>query len=217
MSRAKEAVSAWTRSSPGPPTSAQLVRWWWPHHGLQRRGDQPRARRVRRRDLLDMIAAGDVDLVIGTHALIQEESISTGLGVAGRRAASLWRPSAGRPQGEGGGRRRPRPSHHDHPHPADTGDDPYGDLASPRCHAPGRAVVTTVLVGKGLADWVGAQQLIREQAAEGHQYRGVSACRGQPQGGGRRPPPSTSGCNGCSLAAGGVDPRADAVASRRNR
>ena len=69
-------------------------------------------------DLLDMIAAGDVDLVIGTHALIQEGvHFHRARCCRGRRAASLRRPSAGRPQGEGG-RRRPRPSHHDrHPHP----------------------------------------------------------------------------------------------------
>jgi ATP-dependent DNA helicase RecG len=127
---------------------------------------------VRRRDLLDMIAAGDVDLVIGTHALIQEGVHFHRLGVAvvdeQHRFGVHQRVDLKEKAGDVDPDLLIMTAT---PIPRTLAMTLYGDLDVTLLDAmpPGRVVVTTVLVGKGLADWARVQQLIREHVAEGHQ------------------------------------------------
>jgi ATP-dependent DNA helicase RecG len=127
---------------------------------------------VRRQDLLDMIATGQVDLVIGTHALIQEGVHFHRLGVAvvdeQHRFGVHQRVNLKEKAGDVDPDLLIMTAT---PIPRTLAMTLYGDLDVTLLDAmpPGRAVVSTVHLGKGPVDWAGVERLIRQQAAEGRQ------------------------------------------------
>jgi ATP-dependent DNA helicase RecG len=127
---------------------------------------------VRRQDLLDMISAGQVDLVIGTHALIQEGVHFHRLGVAvvdeQHRFGVHQRVNLKEKAGDVDPDLLIMTAT---PIPRTLAMTLYGDLDVTLLDAmpPGRAVVSTVHLGKGPVDWAGVERLIRQQAAEGRQ------------------------------------------------
>ena len=127
---------------------------------------------VRRQELLDMIATGEVDLVIGTHALIQEGVHFHRLGVAvvdeQHRFGVHQRVDLKEKAGDVDPDLLIMTAT---PIPRTLAMTLYGDLDVTLLDAmpPGRALVTTIHLGKGPTDWARVEQLIREQVTEGRQ------------------------------------------------
>ena len=103
--------------------------------------------------LLEQIAAGEIDLVVGTQAIIQEDVQFARLGPGGdRRAAQVRRAPAGGV--EASRARSALPGDDGHAHPADRGDDALrrpGRLDRSRESPPGRQTVHTYLATRGAA------------------------------------------------------------------
>ena len=69
-----------------------------------------------RKTAYEKIASGEADIVIGTHALIQESVEYTDLGLVGHgRTAQIRRPAEGEPCGQRESRARPRHERHADP------------------------------------------------------------------------------------------------------
>ncbi|MEX2280460.1 MAG: ATP-dependent DNA helicase RecG [Acidimicrobiia bacterium] len=125
---------------------------------------------VNRRDLLDAIAAGKVDIVVGTHALIQEGVTFQRLGVAvvdeQHRFGAMQRQDL---KAKGAG---PEPDlliMTATPIPRTLSMTLYGDLAVSAIEElpPGRSPVRTVWLTREQED--GAWQIVRSEVAKGHQ------------------------------------------------
>ncbi|MEX2655756.1 MAG: ATP-dependent DNA helicase RecG [Acidimicrobiia bacterium] len=125
---------------------------------------------INRRDLLDAIAAGNVDIVVGTHALIQEGVTFRRLGVAvvdeQHRFGAMQRQDL---KAKGAG---PEPDlliMTATPIPRTLSMTLYGDLAVSTIEElpPGRSPVRTVWLTREQED--GAWQIVRSEVAKGHQ------------------------------------------------
>ena len=126
----------------------------------------------RRADLLGKLATGELSLIVGTHALIEDDGPVRAAGGRGRRrAAPLRRPPARRARRQGQRRNEPARAAHDRDaDPADAGAEP---LRRPRLHGAARAAPRAP---------AGADVRLLDRA------RARAGLRADPRGAARRPP-----------------------------